>query len=173
MFASKRMPVVEQLLDLAGIGRDRMALRWVSAAEGQLFANTITDLTEVTRKAGAFDREEFKLQLAAVERVLSGPRLRWLTGMDRQLTEAGNVYDEKVDEQAYQTLVNEALEAEYQKALLVEVLQVGPLSVREMAAKANLPVYTVSLRLNDLERRGLAELKGYEGSTPKFISLAA
>jgi heterodisulfide reductase subunit C len=35
-----------------------------------------------------------------------------------------------------------------------------------------LPVYTVSLRLNDLERRGLAELKDYEGTTPLFIRLA-
>ena len=42
---------MEELLDLAGIGRDRMALRWVSAAEGQLFANTVKELTEATQQA--------------------------------------------------------------------------------------------------------------------------
>ena len=47
----------------------------------------------------------------------------------------------------------------------------SPQSVREMAGKTGLPVYTVSLKLNDLERRGQAELKCYEGSTPKFIGL--
>lgn len=167
------MAVVENLLEMAGMGRDRMALRWVSAAEGQLFANTITELTESTQKAGAFDLEKFKVPLGAVERVLTGSRLRWLTGMDRHLTESGNVYGEKVDEQAYETLLGEALAAEYRKALILEVLQEGPLSVREMAGKANLPVYTVSLCLNDLERRGLAELQGFDGTTPKFISLAA
>ncbi|WP_258928572.1 MarR family transcriptional regulator [Desulfoferrobacter suflitae] len=67
----------------------------------------------------------------------------------------------------------EVAEDEYQKALLLEALREGPLSVREMAARTGLPVYTVSLKLNDLERRGLADLKGFEGSTPKFIRLAA
>jgi F420-non-reducing hydrogenase iron-sulfur subunit len=167
------MPVVQQLLELAGIGRDRMVLRWVSAAEGQLFANSMADLTSNTRALGAFDREQYRLQLAAVERVLTGPRVRWLSGMDRQVTERGNVYNEKVDEQAYQSLLQMVLRDEYQKALILEVLQEGPLSVREMAGKTGLPVYMVSLGLNDLERRGQAELKGYEGSTPKFISLAA
>jgi F420-non-reducing hydrogenase iron-sulfur subunit len=167
------MPVVQDLLELAGIGRGRMTLRWVSAAEGQLFANYMAELAKTTRELGPFDRERFQLQLNAVENVLTGPRMRWLTGMDRQVTERGNVYNEKVDEKAYQRLMQQAMEAEYQKALILEVLREGPLAVREMAGKTGLPVYTVSIRLNDLERRGLAELKGYDGSTPKFIRLAA
>jgi hypothetical protein len=167
------MQMVEQLLDLAGIGRDRMALRWVSAAEGQKFADTVTELTQTTSELGPFDRDQFSLQLAAVESVLKGARVRWLTGMDLHLTERGNVYGEKVDQEIFQKLMKEALQDEYQKALILETLKEGPQSVREMAAKTALPVYTVSLRLNDLEKRGFAELKGYEGSTPKFISLAA
>jgi F420-non-reducing hydrogenase iron-sulfur subunit len=167
------MPVVQDLLELSGIGRERMTLRWVSAAEGQLFANYMAELAENTRKLGPFDRERFKLRLDAVENVLTGPRVRWLTGMDRQVTERGNVYNETVDENAYQDLMKQAMEAEYQKALILEALREGPLGVREMAGKTALPVYTVSIRLNDLERRGLAELKGYEGTTPKFVRLAA
>ncbi len=61
---------------------------------------------------------------------------------------------------------------EYQKALILESLREGPQSVREMAGNTGLPVYTVSLRLNDLERRGLTELQSFEGTTPKFIRLA-
>jgi F420-non-reducing hydrogenase iron-sulfur subunit len=167
------MQVVEQLLDISGIGRERMALRWVSAAEGQLFADTIKGLTETTNRLGPFDADEYSLQLAALTNVLTSPRLRWLTGMDRQVTEIGNVYNEKVDESVYEALVSQACFEEYQKALILEVLKDGPLSVREMAGKAGLPVFTVSIRLNDLERRGLAELKWYEGSTPKFVRLAA
>jgi uncharacterized membrane protein len=93
--------------------------------------------------------------------------------MDRHLTEGTNVYDEKVDPEHYQEVLTQALRDEYEKALLLESLKGGPQSVREMAGKTGLPVYTVSLRLNDLERRGLAELNGYDGTTPKFISLAA
>ncbi len=173
VFAEKRMAMVHELLDASGIGRDRMHLRWASAAEGQIFANFITELTQVTRDLGPFDAEKYAMNLAAVQRVLSAPRARWLTGMDRHLTEGTNVYNEKVDAKAYQELLSKALKDEYEKALLLESLKGGPQSVREMAGVTGLPVYTVSLRLNDLERRGMAELKGYEGTTPKFISLAA
>jgi F420-non-reducing hydrogenase iron-sulfur subunit len=167
------MEVVEHLLDLSGIGRDRMALRWVSAAEGQLFANTVSELTEETRRLGPLDAEKNKLQLDALETVLKGARVRWLTGMDRHLTERGNVYGERLDEEAFRAMAKQAAAEEYEKALILESLREGPQSVREMAVKTGLPVYTVSIRLNDLERRGLAELRGYEGSTPKFIRLAA
>jgi hypothetical protein len=42
-----------------------------------------------------------------------------------------------------------------------------------MAAKTGLPVYTVSLRLNDLEREGQAQFHGFDGTTAKFELLAA
>ena len=167
------MRLVEQLLDLSGIGGKRMALRWVSAAEGQIFANIVSELTEATQALGPLDLDRYKLQLAAVEAVVRGPRMRWLTGMDRHVTEKANVYGEKIDEELYRNTAKLALTDEYHKALIMESLKVGPLSVREMASVTGLPVYTVSLRLNDLEKRGMAELKGYDGSTPKFIALAA
>jgi hypothetical protein len=167
------MRVVEELLDLSGIGRERMALRWVSAAEGQLFANTVTELTEKAKELGPFDSSQYKLQIAALESVLQAPRVRWLAGMDHHLTGKGNVYGEKVDEKTFQAVARKAMEEEYQKALILESLRDGPQSVREMAGKTGLPVYTVSIRLNDLERRGQAELRGYEGTTPKFARFAA
>jgi F420-non-reducing hydrogenase iron-sulfur subunit len=171
LYASKRMQVLEELLDLSGIGRGRTALNWVSAAEGQLFADSVAGLTRTTREQGRFDADRFKLQLGALETVLTGPRTRWLTGMDRHLTERGNVYSLKVDAEKYREVMKPAAADEYQKALLLESLKEGPQSVRELAGSTGLPVYTVSLRLNDLERRGLAELNGYEGTTPKFIRL--
>jgi F420-non-reducing hydrogenase iron-sulfur subunit len=172
IYASKRMPVLEELLDLAGIGRKRTALRWVSAAEGQLFADYVSRLTQSVRELGPFVPDVHRLQLATLESVLKTPRIRWLTGMDRHLTDHGNVYGERVGEEQYRKLLKLAALDEYQKALILESLREGPRSVREMAGNTGLPVYTVSLRLNDLERRGLTELQSFEGSTPKFVRLA-
>jgi F420-non-reducing hydrogenase iron-sulfur subunit len=172
IYASKRMQMLEELLDLSGIGRSRTALKWVSAAEGQLFADSVKGLTQTVREQGPFDAERFGLQLGALETVLAGPRMRWLTGMERHLTESGNVYGEKIDEEQFGQVMKQAALDEYQKALVLESLKVGPQSVREMAGNTGLPVHTVSLRLNDLERRGLAEFKGFDGTTPKFIRLA-
>ncbi|MCG8335509.1 MAG: hypothetical protein MJE63_13385 [Proteobacteria bacterium] len=42
-----------------------------------------------------------------------------------------------------------------------------------MAEKSGLKPYTISLRLNELEREGQAEFHSHVGSTAKFASLAA
>lgn len=167
------MQVVQQLLDLSGIGRDRMQLRWVSAAEGQIFANFIGELSKVLTDLGPFDPKANQLALAAVDGALNSQRLRWVMGMDRQLTERENVYHSQLDGNEFAKLLSEVTESEFQKALILEVLREGPQSVREIAGKSSLPVYTVSLLLSDIEKAGKVELHGYEGTTPKFISLAA
>jgi F420-non-reducing hydrogenase iron-sulfur subunit len=168
-YAVKRMQLVEELLDLAGIGRSRTSLNWVSAAEGQRFADTVTEITQTVRDLGPFQADRFRLQLGALENVLTAPRLRWLTGMQRHVTEGKNVYGETMDEVRYRQILKQAAVDEYHKSLILESLGEGPRSVREVAGRTGLPVYTVSLRLNDLEKQGRAELRGYEGTTPKFI----
>jgi F420-non-reducing hydrogenase iron-sulfur subunit len=40
------------LLDILGIGHDRMRLEWISASEGEKFANVMTEFTEHIRKIG-------------------------------------------------------------------------------------------------------------------------
>lgn len=165
------MQVVEYLLDLAGIGRDRMAVRWLSAAEGRRFAKYVKEFTEKTRQLGPFDPREFELSLAAALYALNSQRLRWLMGIELQIIEKGNVYKEKIKEKEYWNLLQKAAEDEYHDALVLEVLKEGAQSVREIAFKTGLPVYTVSLRLSELERRHKAKLKGYDGNISLFSSL--
>jgi len=160
-------------LDLSSIGSSRLQLRWVSAAEGQIFANYVTELSEVIEKLGPFQPDVFKLELSALEAVLKSTRIRWLMGMDRHITEEENVYHEKMEVTAYQAFLRQAVADEYEKGLIFEALADGPQSVREMASKTGLPVYTVSLRLNDLERAGQAEFHKFEGTTAKFVRMAA
>lgn len=122
---------------------------------------------------GPFESEKFTLQLAAIERAFKTRRLRWLTGMEYHLQHHDNVYHTRTNPELVLEILDEAIESEYHKGLLLEVLKQGPLSVKEMAGMTGLPVYTVSKRLNELEKEGLAEFDSHEGSTPKFISLAA
>ena len=165
--------MVEQLLDFTGIGRSRLQLRWVSAAEGQLFANYVSELSDLIAKLGPFQPADFAIELAAAESVLNSTRIRWLMGMDRHITEEENVYHDKIEATAYQAFLRQALADEYEKGLIFEALAEGPQSVREMAGKTGLPVYTVSLRLNDLERAGKAQFHKFEGTTAKFVRPAA
>jgi F420-non-reducing hydrogenase iron-sulfur subunit len=165
------MQLVEYLLDLTGIGHDRMAVRWLSAAEGQLFAEHVNEFSEKTRQLGPFDPRKFELSLAAAWDALNAPRLRWLMGMELQIIEKGNVYKEKIKENEYWNLLKTVTQDEYQGALILEVLKKGALSVREIALKTGLPVYTVSLRLGELERCRKAKLKGYDGKVSLFSSV--
>lgn len=172
-YTVQRMDVVKKLLDLSGIGADRAQLRWVSAAEGQQFADNVTELSKVTADMGRFDAVKHKLALDSLKGALGSPRLRWLLGMERQLTERGNVYNERIDAEKYAEILDSAVVVEYRKSLILESLKDGPLSVREIAGKSDLPVSTVSQLLSDIERAGQVEFHSYDGSTPKFIRLVA
>jgi len=50
--AEKRMKMTAELLDVLGIGRERMRLEWISASEGDKFAKVMTEFTESIRKLG-------------------------------------------------------------------------------------------------------------------------
>lgn len=166
------MRIVSNLLDLAGIGRGRVELRWVSAAEGQLFANYIKELSTALAELGPFDASKFSLELSAVENVLNSPRVRWLVGIDRQVTERENVYHKKVDAAQYERMLDSVCEEEYRKALILETLRTGPHSVREISKETGLGLYTISQLLVNIEKAGLAEFCGSEGTTPKFARIA-
>lgn len=132
----------------------------------------MTELTELVHGLGPFDPDQFHMQLCAIAAALDAPRLRWLLGIDRQLTTKENVYHEKIDEQEYQQILTSAVEMEYQRAMILEALKGGPRSVREIAMLTRLPVHTVSIRLGDLEKKGKADLSNYVGTTPKFAGVA-
>jgi len=51
--AEKRVKSTKQLLKLLGLGSERLRLEWISASEGQKFANTIEDFTAKLNRIGA------------------------------------------------------------------------------------------------------------------------
>lgn len=167
------MDLIRYLLELSGLGQDRLQIRWVSATEGQQFAEYVTELTELLRQMGPLDRDKMALQLAAVSRAFNSVDLRWLLGMQRQLTERENVYHDKLDPATYEELLKSSAKEEYYRSLIYEALKAGPRTVRQIAAETGLPIYTVSLRLNDLEKISLVSILGHEGISPKFGLLAA
>ncbi|SPD75329.1 conserved hypothetical protein [uncultured Desulfobacterium sp.] len=170
-YTVKRMEMLSQLLDLSGIGRDRVHLRWASAAEAQPFADNVAEVTGIIMGLGPFSADDHKMALGALTRALSTTRLRWLAGIDRHLTENENVYHEKTDPEYFKQVITDAATMEYHKALIQEALDKGPATVREIADQAGLDVYTVSKRLNELELNGLADLSSCEENTPRFASL--
>ncbi len=50
--AERRIKTLYRLLEDLGIEKERLLLKWISAAEGQLFAETIREFTEKIKKLG-------------------------------------------------------------------------------------------------------------------------
>ena len=57
-FARRRMTVLFSLLDYLGIEKERTRVEWVSAAEGQKFAETMNSFVETVTKLGPNKRLE-------------------------------------------------------------------------------------------------------------------
>jgi len=51
-FAKRRMAVLKKLLEYIGVEPERVHMAWVSAAEGQKFADVIKEVTEDVKKVG-------------------------------------------------------------------------------------------------------------------------
>jgi len=50
--ARRRVAILKKILSRFGCGDDRVWLRWISASEGKLFADTVTDMVEELKKKG-------------------------------------------------------------------------------------------------------------------------
>jgi len=53
----KRVPLLEKLLDYAGIGKERLCLDWVSASEGDKFGTVVDEFINRIRKLGPLPEE--------------------------------------------------------------------------------------------------------------------
>ncbi len=69
-YAQRRYAIMHKLLDFIGIEEDRLEVDWVSASEGKLFADVVTDFTNQVKKLGPSklngNVEEVKIKVAEV-----------------------------------------------------------------------------------------------------------
>jgi F420-non-reducing hydrogenase iron-sulfur subunit len=56
--AQRRYPLLADLLDQFGIERERVRLEWISASEGERFAQVVRELTDTVRALGPLRWEE-------------------------------------------------------------------------------------------------------------------
>jgi F420-non-reducing hydrogenase iron-sulfur subunit len=50
--ARRRMAILKEILNQVGFSEDRIWLRWISASEGKLFADTVAQMVEELKKLG-------------------------------------------------------------------------------------------------------------------------
>jgi len=168
--AEKKMRLTGEALEMAGIEKGRFMLDWVSAGEGQRFAEVVRDFTEALKNLGPLERDEsLKGRLLAVKGALEGEKVRWLVGKEEALLEGENVYGEPVKADQLHRLMESTLRDEYIKNRVVFQLERKSLSAQEIASTLGLALREVLTYLVDLIAEGRVALGEEEGRVPLYV----
>jgi F420-non-reducing hydrogenase iron-sulfur subunit len=155
---------------MAGIEKQRFVLDWVSAGEGQRFAEVVRSFTQSLKDLGPLELEEsLKGRLLAVKRALEGERVRWLVGKEEALLEGENVYGETVNPDQLHRLMESVLRDEYIKNRILLDLEGKSLSAPEIGEPLGLALKEVLAYLVDLIGEGKVALHEGEGNVPTYV----
>jgi len=158
-------------LDIAGIGKDRLHLAWVSSAEAQRFVEIVTNAIDSVKAQGKFDTQAFAFELAAAESTLAGETLRWMLGKELKITTKGDVFGRRWDTDTFESILDSMLEREYQKNMIFQAVKDGHTSVRDIHKKIGLDLKRISYLLADMEHTNMVEFVGMKESKPIFAAL--
>lgn len=148
--AEKKVEAARKILKVAGIDERRLGLEWISAAEGQRFAEVINGFTELIKSLGPSVVDPQKMRAAKEEAADS--RVRWLVGRERDLLEKGNVFGETVDKGRLDSLMDDVIETQFIRDSIITALKEKPLSAKELSVKLKVPSHVVVENLIHLRR---------------------
>jgi hypothetical protein len=163
--------LTRKLLDLAGIGKERLNLAWVSSAEAQRFVEVVTGFTDSIKSLGKLDYPSYELEIEASLKTLDGEFLRWTVGKEVKITTQGDVYGREWETKRFEVVLDSVLEREYQKNLIYQAIQEGFTSVRDISGKIGLELKRISFLLADMEKTGMVEFTGMEDKKPVFATV--
>jgi coenzyme F420-reducing hydrogenase delta subunit/predicted transcriptional regulator len=177
IYEEKKVKMLKKLLALTGLEPDRLRLDWVSASEGQRFADIVNEFTEHMKKlgpspvSGKKQDEKIMVNLCAARNAVADFRLRLLVGRERELTEKTNVYNEKISQEKYDELLEQAVETEFVQQKIHVLTQAEPLPIRALAEATDLKPQEVLRQIVDMHRRNMITVDHIEGTTPLFRAL--
>ena len=147
----KKVKMTKRLLSESEIDPERLRLEWCSSAEGGKFAQVVTDFVNQLKELGPPSFKEEKLK-AAFNTTLD-PRLRSWVGKERKLTEEGNVYGELIEQEQFDTMMEEVIRKEYEQSMILLSIEEEPLSAKQIAEKVGLNPSDVVNHLIKLKKR--------------------
>jgi coenzyme F420-reducing hydrogenase delta subunit len=174
LYEERRIKMLKKLISLTGLELGRLRLEWVSAAEGQRFAQVVTEFTGEIKKLGPSPVSEknpnqiILQNLQAAKNAASDFKLRVLVGREKELTEKNNVYQEKISQEEFDSLLGEAVEAEFIRHKIHLLTKDEPLPVKVLAEAVEMKPASVLRQIVDMRRRNMIALDHVEGQTPFY-----
>jgi coenzyme F420-reducing hydrogenase delta subunit len=171
LMAERKMRWTKELIEKAGVDPSRLRLEWISASEGERFANTAKEFTEQMKKLGPIKKEEKEKlfsELKAAEKVADETRVRILMGKERELVEEGNVYGDKSTQEDFDRLMKDTLDNEHVREKILQIAKEKPLSVREISMRMDMPSQEIGKHVMWLRHKGKIALHGIKERSPLY-----
>ncbi len=169
--AEKKIRLTRRLFEMAGIGSERILLDWVSAGEGERFAQVVRQFVGKMEQLGPFNCDQEKREkLQAIEASLNGEKIRWIVGKGPELLEKENVYGEQVPKEKIEAVMEGTIRDEFIKNRIVFLLGSKPLPAREISDALKLKLKETLSYLVSLVGEGRIGFDpSEEGRVPRYV----
>ena len=174
--AEVKFEMIKQFLSFIGF-ENRIRLEWVSASEGNRFAEIVTDFTNHIKGLGPSpvlnveDNDALIDKIKALEMASTSYRMRALVGRERALTEQENVYGEKIPEEEFEELFSKAIYDEYVRHRILVSLKKDPKSVKDLAIEFEISPSEILDHMLVLKQRGQIAMDKIVGITPIYLNV--
>jgi F420-non-reducing hydrogenase iron-sulfur subunit len=175
--AQRKIWLTHAILEHAGFDPKRLRLEWISASEGDRFAEVVGGFTRDLTKlgpsplAGKKPDPLVRMRLNAALRVVEDFRIRALISKDYKLTTEGNVYGEVLEENYVKDTILEAMEAEYTRNQILIQTRGKAMSVNEISAAIDVPSPNVLNHVVRLRQKNLLTLDNIDGTTVRYRAM--
>jgi F420-non-reducing hydrogenase iron-sulfur subunit len=172
--AERKIKMTRNLLEHVGVDTKRLFLEWVSAAEGQRFADLVAGFVKTLKELGPLGEkeqmtpEELVERLSAAIEAASTDRLRWLVGREYDLVTKSNTYGKQLPQEFFDSVMEDAIGQEYLKARIAHSLKSGPMSAKQLALRVGAPPERILMNLMEMRMKGRLTASGVDGRSPMY-----
>ena len=170
------MKILSDILKRIGLEDGRVRLEWVSASEGQKFANVISEFTGELKELGPSpvagespDIDQLE-KLYVLRNILEDFRLNVIITKMREFVETGNVYGNKMTEEEVMEHVHKIVDDEFLRTRILFSTKEKALSVQDLAGILSEPQQKVLEHLVTLRDRDLVRVEGVDDYAPLYIA---
>jgi coenzyme F420-reducing hydrogenase delta subunit len=168
--------LVKKLLDYTSLENDRLKLEWVSASEGQRWADVVEAFTNKIKALGPTpingteEKSDLILnEILSAKQAVSDFRLRSMVGREKQLIDEGNVYGDKISEDEMDQLLDRMIKDEYIRSRILLMVEKKPCTVQEMGDHIGISSEEIFKHVARLWKRQIILPEGHKGESPLFI----
>lgn len=137
--AAHKIDLTRGLLVQKGIEKERLLLDWVSAGEGQRFAQLMGQFISQVRDLGPLPKtDKIEEKLRAIKAALEAEKIRWMMGKGQQLMENENVYGERADQDRVKVIMEDTVRDELMKNHILVMLEQGSLTAKDIGLRLQL-----------------------------------